>query len=77
MIKNNQTQTIVFRKKPKIIGYYSVVGPKEKNGFFGPYFDYALFGKARRTRPKKRNHRAFAPRGAQRTDFFGKTVKKC
>ena len=42
MIKNNQTQTIVFRKKPKIIGYYSVVGPKEKNGFFGPYFDYAL-----------------------------------
>ena len=42
MIKNNQTQTIIFKKKPKIIGYYSVVGPKEKNGFFGPYFDYTL-----------------------------------
>ncbi len=42
MIKNNQQQTICFKKKPTIIGYYSVAGPKEKDGFFGEYFDYVL-----------------------------------
>ena len=42
MIKNNQTQTIYFTKKPVIKGYYSIVGPKEKNGFFGEYFDYCM-----------------------------------
>lgn len=42
MINNNRTQTVIFKKKPVIKGYYSIVGPKEKKGFFGEYFDYAM-----------------------------------
>ena len=35
-------QTIVFTKRPKIIGSYSVVGSKEGKGSFGKYYDYVL-----------------------------------
>lgn len=42
MIKNNSYQTIYFKKRPRIIGYYSIVGPKEGKGFFRDYFDYIL-----------------------------------
>lgn len=31
-------QTIEFRRKPKIIGNYSIVGPKESQGHFGDFF---------------------------------------
>lgn len=36
------TQTIEFKNRPKIIGSYSVVGPKEGKGPFGEYFDYVM-----------------------------------
>ena len=35
-------QTIILKKQPKIIGFYSIVGPKEGEGNFGPYFDYVM-----------------------------------
>lgn len=35
-------QTIVFKNRPKIIGNYAVVGPKEGAGNFGSYFDYVM-----------------------------------
>ncbi len=35
-------QTIEFKSKPKIIGSYSIVGPKEGKGPFGSFFDYVM-----------------------------------
>ena len=35
-------ETIKFKKQPKIIGSYSIVGPKEGEGNFKDYFDYIL-----------------------------------
>lgn len=35
-------QTFKLKKQPKIIGSYSIVGPKEGNGNFGDYFDYVM-----------------------------------
>ena len=35
-------QTIILKKQPKIIGYYTIVGPKEGQGNFGAYFDYVM-----------------------------------
>jgi len=32
-------QTFVFKNKPRVIGNYSMVGPKEGKGNFGKYFD--------------------------------------
>ena len=37
-----KSQTVVFKKKPVIIGSYSIVGPKEGKGNFGPYFNYVM-----------------------------------
>ena len=33
-------QTVIFKNKPVIIGSYSIVGPKEGKGNFGPYFNW-------------------------------------
>ena len=35
-------RTIFLKNKPKIIGSYSIVGPKEGRGPFGEYFDYVM-----------------------------------
>ena len=35
-------QTLIMKRKPRIIGSYSIVGPKEGQGNFGPYFDYVM-----------------------------------
>lgn len=35
-------QTVQFKNQPKIVGAYSIVGPKEGQGPFGAYFDYIL-----------------------------------
>ncbi|MDE6583301.1 MAG: stage V sporulation protein AD, partial [Clostridia bacterium] len=35
-------QTIILKKQPRIIGSYSIVGPKEGKGNFGRYFDYVM-----------------------------------
>ena len=35
-------QTIILKNGPKIIGSYSIVGPKEGLGNFGKYFDYVM-----------------------------------
>ena len=35
-------QTVIFKNKPVIIGSYSIVGPKEGKGNFGPYFNYVM-----------------------------------
>ncbi len=35
-------QTIILKKQPKIIGSYTIVGPKEGKGNFGDYFDYVM-----------------------------------
>ena len=35
-------QTVIFKNKPVIIGSYSIVGPKEGKGNFGPYFNYIM-----------------------------------
>lgn len=35
-------QTIVLKKQPKIIGSYTIVGPKEGHGNFSEYFDYVM-----------------------------------
>lgn len=38
----NQFRTLKFNSKPSIISTYSVVGPKEKGGHLGKFFDMAL-----------------------------------
>lgn len=35
-------QTVIFKNKPVIIGSYSIVGPKEGKGNFGPYFNFVM-----------------------------------
>lgn len=40
-IRNNK-QTIFLKNKPKIVGSYAIVGPKEGQGNFGEYFDYVM-----------------------------------
>ena len=35
-------RTIFLKNKPRIIGSYSIVGPKEGRGPFGEYFDYVM-----------------------------------
>jgi len=35
-------RTIYLKNKPRIIGAYSIVGPKEGRGPFGKYFDYVM-----------------------------------
>ncbi|MBP3431808.1 MAG: stage V sporulation protein AD [Clostridia bacterium] len=35
-------QTFILKKQPRIIGSYTIVGPKEGNGNFGEYFDYVM-----------------------------------
>ncbi len=35
-------QTIELKNRPKIVGGYSIVGPKEGRGPFGKYFDYVM-----------------------------------
>ena len=42
MIKEAKNQTIVFKNKPRIIGNYSIAGPKEGKGPFGEMFDYVM-----------------------------------
>ena len=41
-INKKRAQTIVLKNKPKIIGSYSIVGPKEGQGNFSEYFDYVM-----------------------------------
>ena len=41
-MKRVGTQTVKFDNKPRIIGSYSVVGPKEGRGPMAKYFDYIL-----------------------------------
>lgn len=41
-INKKRAQTIVLKNKPKIIGSYSIVGPKEGQGNFSKYFDYVM-----------------------------------
>ena len=36
------SQTIIFKRKPHIIGSYSIVGPKEGLGSLKDYFDYVM-----------------------------------
>lgn len=35
-------ETVKFKRQPKIIGAYSIVGPKEGDGNFRDYFDYIM-----------------------------------
>lgn len=42
MSKTEKNQTIFFKKKPRIISGYSIVGPKEGKGPFGKMFDYIM-----------------------------------
>ncbi|MBE7076231.1 MAG: hypothetical protein E7375_04140 [Clostridiales bacterium] len=35
-------QTILLKRQPKIIGNYTIAGPKEGQGNFGSYFDYIM-----------------------------------
>lgn len=42
MGKEKKNQTIKFKNAPKIIGNYSIVGPKEGEGTFKDYFDYVV-----------------------------------
>lgn len=37
-----KNQTVKFRNKPRIVGSYSIVGPKEGKGNFAPYFNYVM-----------------------------------
>ena len=37
-----RSQTIKLKKQPRIVGSYAIVGPKEGEGNFGPYFDYVM-----------------------------------
>lgn len=41
-MQNSEYQTIYFKKKPHIIGSYSIVGPKEGKGSLKKYFDYIM-----------------------------------
>lgn len=41
-MKEEKAQTIIFKKKPHIIGSYSIVGPKEGKGSLKNYFDYIM-----------------------------------
>ena len=41
-MENAECQTILFKNKPKIIGCYSIVGPKEGKGTLKDYFDYVM-----------------------------------
>ena len=45
MEKIMYNQTIEFKNKPRIIGNYTIVGPKEGDGNFGKYFHkgYCIF----------------------------------
>ena len=43
MVKNfKSSQTVEFKNRPKIIGNYAIVGPKEGIGNFEGYFDYVM-----------------------------------
>ena len=42
MENSSQTQTVVFKNQPHIIGNYAVVGPKEGEGNLKEYFDYVI-----------------------------------
>ena len=42
MLSNSEGQTIFFKNKPRIIGSYSIVGPKEGLGSLKNYFDYIM-----------------------------------
>lgn len=45
MLNNNnkhRSQTIFFKNRPKIVGYYSLVGPKEDKGHFSGQFDFVM-----------------------------------
>ena len=42
MLNRLGKQTLLFRNKPKVVGSYSVVGPKEGRGNFGKFFDKIL-----------------------------------
>ena len=41
-MKDDNCQTIIFKNQPKIIGFYSIVGPKEGKGSLKNYFDYVM-----------------------------------
>jgi len=41
-MKKQMAQTIKLKNQPKIIGSYSIVGPKEGEGNFRDYFDYVM-----------------------------------
>lgn len=41
-MKETEYQTIYFKNKPRIIGNYSIVGPKEGLGTLKDYFDYIM-----------------------------------
>ncbi len=47
---SNRSKTITFNKKPSILSFASVVGPKESDGPYGRCFDIcgsdSLFGEA-------------------------------
>ena len=42
MLNRLGKQTLIFRNKPKVVGSYTVVGPKEGRGNFGKFFDKIL-----------------------------------
>ena len=42
MLNRLGKQTLLFRNRPKVVGSYSVVGPKEGRGNFGKFFDKIL-----------------------------------
>jgi len=58
MKENPFNQTIEFKNKPKIIGNYSVAGPKEGKGHFGKFFHYVMesdnFGEATYEKAEKK-----------------------
>lgn len=41
-MQNSSKQTIFFENKPRVLGSYSLVGPKEGQGNFGKYFHEVL-----------------------------------
>lgn len=41
-MEKKSSQTIIFKNCPKIIGYYSIVGPKEGAGCLHDYFSYIM-----------------------------------
>ena len=41
-MKKIDSQTVFFKNKPRIIGNYSIVGPKEGKGSLKNYFDYIM-----------------------------------